>query len=214
MELTRNSHHVFCIMYHFVWIPKYRHKVFSEPYRSSLQDIIQKIGYDYNIDIVELELPKDHIHMVAKSEPKQCPSNIMQIIKSISARTFFKLYPEIKKKYFWGGRLWTQSFFVETIGNANETVIRKYVRNQLKQMDALEEKSKQHMWIWCSVACGRVLSRILTNWDKPKSKQGNQTFWCHIDYFRKALHFDIRNDLVVDLLTDKNEINKIWMLFL
>ena len=143
MELSRNSHHVFRIMYHFVWIPKYRHKVFEEPYRSRLKDIIYKIGYDYNIEIVELEIPTDHIHMVIKSEPKKCPSNIMQIIKSISARNFFKLYPEIKKKYFWGGMLWTQSFFVETIGNVNEEAIRKYVRSQLKKMDVQEEKWKQ-----------------------------------------------------------------------
>ena len=143
MELTRNSHHVFRIMYHFVWIPKYRHKIFSEPHRSTLKEIIYKIGYDYNIEIVELEVPTDHIHMIVKSEPKQCPSNIMQIIKSISARSFFGLYPEIKKKYFWGGKLWTQSFFVETIGNANDEVIRKYVRNQLREMDTQEVRAKQ-----------------------------------------------------------------------
>lgn len=143
MELSRNSHHVFRIMYHFVWIPKYRHKLFVEPCRSMLKDIICKIGYDYNIEIVGLEIPEDHLHMVVKSEPKTSPSDIMQIIKSISARNFFRLYPEIKKKYFWGGKLWTQSFFVETIGNANEEVIRKYVREQLKKMDLQEEKWRQ-----------------------------------------------------------------------
>lgn len=78
-------------MYHFVWIPKYRHKVFHEPYRSSLKGIIGKIGYDYNIDIVELEIPVDHIHMVVRSKPKTSPSDIMQIIKSISAREFSRL---------------------------------------------------------------------------------------------------------------------------
>jgi putative transposase len=130
-------------MYHFVWIPKYRHKVFEEPYRSGLKNIISKIGYDYNIEIVELEIPRDHIHMVVRSEPKTCPSEIMQVIKRITARNFFKMYPEIKKKYFWGWQLWTQSFFVETIGNANDEVIRKYVRGQLKEMDAQEEKWKQ-----------------------------------------------------------------------
>ncbi len=143
MELDRNSHHVFRILYHFVWIPKYRHKIFVEPYRQSLKDILHKVGYDYNIEIVELEVPEDHIHMVVKSEPKICPSGIMQIMKSLSARNFFKMYPEIKKRYFWGGKLWTQSFFVETIGNANDEVIRKYVRNQLKKMDSQESWSKQ-----------------------------------------------------------------------
>jgi len=58
----------------------------------------------------------------------------MQIIKSISARQFFKLRPKINKKYFWGGKLWTQSYLVETIGNANEEVIRAYVQSQLKVM--------------------------------------------------------------------------------
>ena len=148
MELQRNTHHVFRIMYHFVWIPKYRHKVFKEPYRENLKAIIRKIGYDYNIEIVELEVPEDHIHMVVRSEPKISPSRIMQIIKSISARNFFKLYPEIRKKYFWGGHLWTQSFFVETIGNANEETIRKYVQNQLKEMDKNEKEAKQLSLFW------------------------------------------------------------------
>ena len=143
MELQRNSHHVYRLMYHFVWIPKYRNKVFREPYRSGLKGIIEKIGYDYNIEVVELEIPPDHIHMVVRSEPKIAPSDVMQIIKSISAREFFRCYPEIRRKYFWGGKLWTQSYFVETIGNANEEVIREYVRNQLNQMDRIEGRARQ-----------------------------------------------------------------------
>lgn len=77
MELQRNTHHVFRIMYHFVWIPKYRHKVFAEPYRETLKGIIEKIGYDYNIGLVELEIPVDPIHMVVRGEPKLSPSDIM-----------------------------------------------------------------------------------------------------------------------------------------
>ena len=143
MQLQKNNHHVFRLMYHFVWIPKYRHKVFEEPYRSDMKNIINKIGYDYDIDIVELEIPVDHIHMVVRSEPKQSPSGIMQIIKSISGRAFFKMHPKIKQKYFWGGKLWTQSYFVETIGNANEEVIRKYVQDQLVAMNKAEEYANQ-----------------------------------------------------------------------
>ena len=65
--------------------------------------------------------------MVIRGEPKLAPSHVMQVIKSISAREFFKLYPDIRKRYFWGGKLWTQSYFVETIGNANAETIREYV---------------------------------------------------------------------------------------
>ncbi len=143
MELQKNTHHVYRLMYHFVWIPKYRHKVFREPYREVLKGIIEKIGYDYNIDIVELEIPEDHLHMVVRGVPKMSPSYVMQVIKSISAREFFRCYPEIKKRYFWGGKLWTKSYFVETIGNANEEVIRDYVRGQLTEYEKKEDKSRQ-----------------------------------------------------------------------
>jgi len=111
--------------------------------RDELKAIIYKAAYDYDIEIVELEVPVDHIHMVVRSEPKTSPSHIMQIIKSISAREFFKLRPEIKKRYFWGGKLWTQSYFVETIGNANEEVIRAYVQNQLNVMNKQEDSARQ-----------------------------------------------------------------------
>ena len=130
-------------MYHFVWIPKYRHKVFSDPYREAMKTIIHKIGFDYDIDIVELEIPTDHIHMVVRSEPKTSPSQVMQVIKSISAREFFRMYPDIKKRYFWGGKLWTQSYYVETIGAATEESIRNYVQNQLVELDRKEAHGKQ-----------------------------------------------------------------------
>ena len=81
--------------------------------------------------------------MVVRTDPKISPAYVMQVIKSISAREFFRIRPEIKRKYFWGGKLWTQSYFVETIGNANEEVIRQYVQNQLKVMDEMEGRFGQ-----------------------------------------------------------------------
>jgi putative transposase len=97
MEFQRNTHHVYRLRYHFVWIPKYRHKLFVEPYREAMKAIIRKIGYDYDFDIQELESPENHIHMVIRGEPKLTPSHVMQVIKSISAREFFKLDLYIKK---------------------------------------------------------------------------------------------------------------------
>ena len=89
----------------FCVVTKYRHKVFNKHYRGHLKAVIEKIGCDYDIEIVELEIPVDHIHMVVRSVPKICLSDIMQIIRSLSAREFFRLHSEIKKRYFWGGKL-------------------------------------------------------------------------------------------------------------
>ncbi|MBL4882791.1 MAG: transposase [Oleispira sp.] len=46
IDLRKKTHYVFGLMYHFVWIPKYRNKIFVEPYRSDLKAIIRKVGYD------------------------------------------------------------------------------------------------------------------------------------------------------------------------
>ena len=143
MELERGLHNVYRIMYHFVWIPKYRHKVFTEPYREVLTGMIRKVASDYDMKVEEIEVPEDHVHMVIKAEPKMSPSEIMRTIKSISAREFFKKYPEVKEKYFWGGSLWTNSYFVETVGNSDEKRVREYVRRQLGEMDEEEKKAKQ-----------------------------------------------------------------------
>lgn len=130
-------------MYHFVWIPKYRNAVFKKPYADYLKALIKKIAYDYEMEVSEIEVVEDHIHMMLKSEPRESPSHIMQVIKSISAREFFKKYPEIKKQYFWGGKLWTESFYVETVGNRNEAEVRKYVQDQLKKESEMENVLKQ-----------------------------------------------------------------------
>ena len=130
-------------MYHFVWIPKYRNAVFKRPYAEYLKALICKIAYDYDMEMSEIEVVDDHIHMMLQAEPKESPSHIMQVIKSISAREFFKQYPEIKRKYFWGGKLWTNSFYVETVGNRNEAQVRKYVQGQLEKEKNATKSFKQ-----------------------------------------------------------------------
>lgn len=143
MEIQRNTHHVYRIMYHFVWIPKYRNKVFAKPYAEVLKAIIIKTAYDYDMEVAEIEIPKDHIHMAIQAEPRMSPADIMMIIKSISAREFFRKYPNIKEKYFWGGKLWTNSYYVETVGNRNEQEVRKYVQDQIKKEDDIAKQLKQ-----------------------------------------------------------------------
>src|SRR3989338_3649869 len=131
MELERNTHNVYRIMYHFVWIPKHRNAVFKKPYAEFLKALFRKIAYDHDMEVSEIEIMEDHIHMMLKAEPRESPAHIMQVLKSISAREFFREYPEIRRKYFWGGKLWTSSYYVETVGNRNEEEVRKYVQDQL-----------------------------------------------------------------------------------
>ncbi len=129
--------------YHIVFITKYRHRTIYGKIRNRIGPIIRNLCEQRGIELLEGHVMPDHIHMVVRGEPKMAPSDVMQVVKSISAREFFRRYPEIRKRYFWGGKLWTQSYFVETIGNVNEEVIRAYVRDQLTEYEKREAKSEQ-----------------------------------------------------------------------
>lgn len=64
------------------------------------------------------------------SEPKFSPSRVMQIIKSITAKRFFKEFPEIKKE-LWGSEFWSDGGYIGTVGEGvTAEIIRDYIEKQ------------------------------------------------------------------------------------
>ena len=58
------------------------------------------------------------------------PKQIVQIIKSITAKKIFQICPEVKEN-LWGGAFWTSGYFVNTVSrHGNESTITNYVKNQ------------------------------------------------------------------------------------
>ena len=84
------------------------------------------------IYFIEIGSDKDHVYFLSQSVPKYSPSQLAQIIKSITAKQLFKIVPDIKKD-LWGGEFLNKGYFISTVGQyANEEVIKKYVANQGK----------------------------------------------------------------------------------
>ena len=138
MELRRSEHHIHRLQYHLVWTPKYRRAVFAEPQRHVLKNVLEKVALDHDIELQELEIPPDHVHALVALDPATSVSECMRILKSVSAREFFKRYPDIKQKYFWGGKLWSPSYYAETVGKRDERAVSAYIRNQLKEEERYE----------------------------------------------------------------------------
>ena len=125
------SHNVSNLVYHFVCPAKYRRSIFSADVEEHLKNICQEIElrYDY-IRFLEIGADKNHVHFLIQSTPNYSPSQIIKIVKSITARQIFEECPEVKK-WLWGGQFWTDGYFVATVGkNTNENVIKEYVKNQ------------------------------------------------------------------------------------
>jgi len=126
-------HNKSLLLYHIVCPSKYRRKIFSEEVEKTLKEICIEISKRYEINFIEIGSDEDHVHFLLQGVPIQSPKEIVQTIKSITAREIFKIHPEIKKM-LWGGHIWTSGYYINTVGQyGNEKVIREYVENQGRQ---------------------------------------------------------------------------------
>jgi len=132
-EHILRSHNKTLLMYHIVCPAKYRRSIFSEAVEKSLKEICLEISRRYEIHFIEIGADEDHIHFLVHSIPTMSVTQIVTIIKSLTARELFRLHPEIKQQ-LWGGNLWTSGYYANTVGlYGNEKVIQKYVQSQGKR---------------------------------------------------------------------------------
>ena len=81
----------------------------------------------------EIGTDDDHVHLLVQSVPTASPSELVQTIKSITAKHIFQLHPEVKRM-LWGGEFWTKGYYANTVGQyATADVVQKYVQNQGKK---------------------------------------------------------------------------------
>ena len=129
-SVKRAKHAVYDLKYHFVWVPKYRKLVLQGPVAESLKEIFQGIAERYGFEIDTLEVMSDHVHLFLLVPPKYSPSQVVQIIKSISARKLFRSHPKLREE-LWGGELWGDGYFVRSVGDeVTSEVIRRYIKLQ------------------------------------------------------------------------------------
>ena len=124
------QHNKSLLLYHIVFPVKYRKKIITEDIENTIKEICEGIEVGYEIKFIEIGLDIDHIHFLIQGIPSMSITQMIKIIKSITAKEVFKRHPELKKQ-LWGGNFWTNGFYVNTVGEyANREVIMQYVKNQ------------------------------------------------------------------------------------
>ncbi|MFH1054202.1 MAG: IS200/IS605 family transposase, partial [Candidatus Woesearchaeota archaeon] len=97
-----------------------------------------EIGKRFFFVFETVGVDEDHVHILVQAAPRYSPSRVMQIVKSISARELFKVFPEIKEE-LWGGEFWSDSGYIGTVGEGvNADIIRKYIKKQGRDTDQLK----------------------------------------------------------------------------
>ena len=125
--------------YHIVFAPKYRRQVIYGKIKADIGKMLRKLCEYKQIEILEAEACKDHIHMLISVPPKYSISQIMGYLKGKSSLMIFEKYANLKYKY--GNRhFWCRGFYVDTVGR-NKKVIAEYIRNQLHEDHEAEQLS-------------------------------------------------------------------------
>ena len=138
MPIRRTAHAVYDIKYHFVWIPKYRKSILTQEIAEYVKSVFHRIAEQYEWEIDTVEVVEDHVHLLLYASPRYAPSQIIQRLKSISAKEVFRRFPWVRQQ-LWGGEFWSDGYFVRTVGDEVTTeVIRRYIQYHQHQREDLQ----------------------------------------------------------------------------
>lgn len=129
-EYRRTAHSVYLCDYHLVFPTKYRHEVITDTLWKYLYGKLMEITKHYpSLYFKEANHDKDHIHLLVSIPPQMSVGAVVRLIKSNTARNIKQQFPILKKHYWGTDSLWSEGYFVSTVGVTTET-IKRYIANQ------------------------------------------------------------------------------------
>jgi len=126
----KSRHCCYLTQYHIVWCPKFRYPVLKDGVDEQLKTILYDICAKYNFKIKALEVMPDHIHIFVDVPQTYAPSQIVCILKSMSAIALFRNCEWLRSFYSRCGEMWSDGYFISSVGYISETTVRKYIENQ------------------------------------------------------------------------------------
>jgi putative transposase len=138
-RFRRLSHTIYECKYHLIFCPKYRYQILKDEVRDyTRREIENLIRYKEGLEIIELNVQTDHVHLVLWIPPKYAVSEVMGYLKGKLAIRLLQRYERLADKYR-GRHLWSRGYCVSTIG-LNEERICKYVKWQERKQKEIEQR--------------------------------------------------------------------------
>ena len=122
-----NRNVVYSCKYHMIWCPKYRRKVLIQGVDNRLKDIIHLVCQEMKAEILELEIMSDHVHLLVEVDPQLGIHILIKKTKGRSSRLLRQEFLWLRSKL---PTLWTNSYFVSTVGGAPLQVVKQYIEDQ------------------------------------------------------------------------------------
>ena len=125
----KTQHSVYSITLHLVLVVKYRRDVIDDTISNRIKEIFEKIGLSHDVEIIEWNHDKDHVHTILSISPSTNLNKYVNAAKTASSRLIKQELPEIKSKLYQDS-LWTRGFYVNSTGSTQIEVVKNYILNQ------------------------------------------------------------------------------------
>jgi putative transposase len=124
----RSNHNVsFDCKFHVVWCPKYRRKVLVDGVDARLKTIATEVCAERRVNLLEIEVMPDHVHLLVECDPQFGIHRLVKLVKGRSSRLLRQEFPWLRGRL---PTLWTNSYFVSTVGGAPLAIVKRYLENQ------------------------------------------------------------------------------------
>ena len=125
-----NRHSCFLLTYHLVLVTKYRHPILVDGVKGTVYSTISDILKEKCLNLISMNGEADHVHVLFEAGPEICLLDLVNVIKTKTARFARRDNAEFLQKYYWKPYFWTDSYFVSTAGNTSKSVLQEYIKNQ------------------------------------------------------------------------------------
>ena len=140
MDSKSLSHTKWKCQYHIVFIPKYRKKVLYGKLKTDVKEILSTLCRYRGIEIISGAVCSDHVHLSVSIPPKMAVSNFVGYLKGKSTLMIYDKYPNMQSK--WDKAFWARGYYVATIGNVTEEVIKRYIEAQSEESREEDMRSR------------------------------------------------------------------------
>lgn len=123
------AHTTHRLIYHIVWIPKYRKRVLRGPLAGRLYELLRQCAEVNEWSIEEINVQVDHIHLLVQLPPREAVAHAVRLMKGGTSKMICAEFPELEE-FLWGDSLWADGYFAESVGRVSKSRIRAYIQNQ------------------------------------------------------------------------------------
>jgi putative transposase len=101
--------------------------VLTDAVAARLRDILREVCTEHQAALLELEVLPDYVHLLLECAPQFGIHRLVKLCKGRSSRLLRQEFPPLKRRL---PTLWTNSYFVSTVGGTPVAGIRQYIENQ------------------------------------------------------------------------------------